>query len=177
MIGWREDMLQDMAAAGAIGHPAVVVSGDAEPTWSSSARLSAQRPLALVEQDAAEEMAINLGVRRYLIELDAREVKGSRIEDFRLLGLAIYGVRWVSPLASKMGVPLRTAQRWANGLGKGPSVEQLSTAARAAIEGGVDRELEMRVGVIRRIAAMRPAAPAPARKRSTAARSGPIRGT
>jgi hypothetical protein len=165
-MSWREEMLHDMAAAGAMGHPAVVVSEVGEPTWSGSARLSAQRPLGLAEREAAEEMAVNLGVRRYLIAYDASEVRVSRLDDFRALGEAIYGSRWVSTLAREMGAPLRTAQRWADGRGKGPSIEQLSIAARAAIERGVIRALEARIAVIRRIASTPPAAPAlPGRRR------------
>jgi hypothetical protein len=164
---WRQEMLHDMAAAGAIGHPAVVVREDREPSWSAEARLSAQRSLGSDEREAAEEMAVNLGVRRYLIAYDAEEVKASRLDDFRALGEAIYGSRWVSTLAREMGAPLRTAQRWADGQGRGPLPDQLSAVARAAIERGVIRDLEARIAVIHRIAAMPPAAPAsPARRRA-----------
>jgi hypothetical protein len=169
-MSWRQEMLHDMAAAGAIGHPAVVVREDREPSWSAEARLSAQRSLGSDEREAAEEMAVNLGIRRYLIAYDASEVRVSRLDDFRALGEAIYGSRWVSALAKIMGAPLRTAQRWADGKGKGPTLDQLSAAARNAIEQGVIGDLEARIAVIRRIASMPPAAPASCGRRRRAAK-------
>ncbi|PGH59243.1 hypothetical protein CRT60_01020 [Azospirillum palustre] len=131
------DALVVMARAHAEGKDRGAVrlsDGSGVPLWSATASRKGHEGgwLSAKAVDLAAEMAENLGDwswRKRLIDEPSRRL--------REIGSAIFGDEWITPMAKRFAVDLRTAQRWASGRHAVPQniLVELIPEARNAADG------------------------------------------
>lgn len=120
----RRRMVREMALAYLEGSDRVGLSSYGQVNWTASAPMRAEgahvqplQQLAQQRRTAAQEIAENLGDRRFLEAIDREATQRRSEKRARLVavGEALHGPDWVSPLARAAGIELRTMQRWAAG--------------------------------------------------------------